>query len=324
MTSPPSGKLRTTGIPLWYSQIYTDGLDPEVRFPRLRYRLVREGLESSRASGAIHFNDPDPLPVEDLYLAHDPSYVEAFLSGTMDEPTMRRIGLRPWTEKISARTLKLTNGTVLAMRHAVEHGGVSGNLGGGTHHAHKDFGSGYCIFNDLAVAARVAQRDYGLNRVLVLDLDVHQGDGTAAIFESDTTVRTISFHCEKNFPFRKMKSDLDVEFPPETGDDLYLHKLKDVLQTEANTFSPELILFQAGVDAHSNDSLGFLNLSHEGLRARNSLVFDFASRLGVPIVITMGGGYGEPIENSIQAHVDVFLQAAQYANELDSSPKSSA
>ncbi|MEM0895670.1 MAG: histone deacetylase [Verrucomicrobiota bacterium] len=304
-------------MPLWYSPIYTDGLDPEARFPRLRYRIVREGLEAARVSGAICFHDPDPLPVEDLLLAHDSCYVEAFLSGKLDEAAMRRIGLRPWTENIVARTLKLTNGTVLATRHVLEHGGVSGNVGGGTHHAYRDFGSGYCIFNDLAVAARIAQRDHGVTRVLVLDLDVHQGDGTAAIFENDPSVRTVSFHCGKNFPFRKMNSDLDVPFPPETGDERFLETLERILQSEAGNPRPDLILFQAGVDAHQNDSLGFLKLTHDGLRARNSLVFDFASALGVPVVVTMGGGYGEPIEHSTRAHIDVFHQAAHHLDGGD-------
>ncbi len=297
-------------LPIWYSPIYTDGLDPEARFPRERYRLVREALSSSVEDGRIRWAEPDRLPVDELLLAHDRSYRDAFLDGSLSEEKKRRIGLRPWTEVIVERTLQLTQGTVLATRHVCEHGGIAANLGGGTHHAYRDFGSGYCIFNDLAVAARIAQRDYGVGRVLILDLDVHQGDGTAALFEDDLSVETVSFHCGKNFPFRKMTSDLDVIFAEETGDVEYLARLGKFLEEQASQTRPDLILYQAGVDTLKTDRLGHLAMTQEGIRRRNEMVYRFAATAEIPLVVTMGGGYGEPIATSVSAHADVFIQAA--------------
>ena len=297
-------------FPLYYSKIYTDGISPKATFPRKRYRDVRALLDSQDAGRSIAYHEPTAAFANDLKLAHKSAYVEAFLSGSLDERAVRRIGLRPWTEAIVERTLVLTNGTILAMRHAVESGGFAGNLGGGTHHAYSDFGSGYCIFNDLAISALVARRDYGVSRILILDLDVHQGDGTAQIFENDPDIRTVSFHCGTNFPFRKMTSDIDVEFAPGTTDDEYLSSLEAFLQRDPHLFEPELILFQAGVDVLETDKLGQLCLSHEGLRHRNGLVFSLAVSCGIPLVITMGGGYSSPLSPSVKAHGELFLQAA--------------
>lgn len=297
----------------WYSPIYTWGLDARARFPRDRYRLVRRGLQEAERQGLVGFREPEALPVEDLLLAHDADYVQSFVNGSLDPQVVRRIGLQPWTDAMVNRTLILTGGTVAATRHVLVHGGVSGNLGGGTHHAYHDFGSGYCIFNDLAVAARVAQRDHGVERVLILDLDVHQGDGTAAIFEDDPSVRTVSLHCGKNFPFRKTRSDLDIAFANGVGDDEYLATLTQCLERERDAFQPGVVFFQAGVDGLATDRLGFLNLTREGLQKRNQLVLDFACDQELPLVVTMGGGYGDPIVTSVRAHVDLFLQAAGHA-----------
>ncbi len=294
---------------LWHHPIYTDGLSPEAHFPRERYRLAADVLQQN---SEIVFETPSRIEPDDLLLAHDRDFRDAFLSGDLPEEKVRRIGLKPWSEEIVERTLILTNGTVSAARHVLEVGGSAkaGNLGGGTHHAYYDFGSGYCIFNDLAIAARVAQRDFGVETVLILDLDVHQGDGTAAIFANDPTVRTVSFHCRENFPFRKMKSDLDVEFSKGTGDAEYLSTLAAFLEREAALFRPDLILYQAGVDTLKTDRLGHLELTRDGLQTRNQLVFDFVESAQVPCVITMGGGYGVPIETSVDAFGDLFSQAA--------------
>lgn len=291
---------------LWYSPLYTDALDPTARFPRERYRLVKARLDEGN-EGPFTFHEAPPIETEDLCLAHDEDYVAAFLEGTLSEEKIRRIGLRPWTERIVERTLVLTNGSVEATRHVLSKGGVAGNLGGGTHHAYRDFGSGYCIFNDLAIAARLAQRDFGVGRVLILDLDVHQGDGTAAIFEDDPSVRTVSVHCERNFPFRKTRSDLDVGLPEGAEDAEYLDRLERILDSESG---PDLLLYQAGVDPLAEDRLGHLRLSRIGLRRRNEMVFSFAQSHGLPVVVTMGGGYAEPIDASADAHADLFRQAA--------------
>ncbi|MEM7699870.1 MAG: histone deacetylase [Verrucomicrobiota bacterium] len=297
-------------LPLWYHPIYTDGLDPEARFPRDRYRLVRKGLAGSGAA-EIDWRQPAPIRAELLEAVHDSTYINDFLRGTLDERAVRRIGLKPWTPEIVERTLILTNGTVEATRWVLANRGFAGNTGGGTHHAYADFGSGYCIFNDLAVAVAVARSEFGLRRVLILDLDVHQGDGTAAIFENDPDTKTISLHCGANFPFRKMQSDVDVELEKGTEDGEYLSVLEQVWAGEVDSFEPELILFQAGVDTLQTDRLGHLSLTCEGLRQRNEAVFSRANARDIPLVVTMGGGYGEPIETSVAAHVDLFSQAAE-------------
>tara|TARA_R110002096_G_scaffold4501_28_gene21241 strand:+ start:2645 stop:3553 length:909 start_codon:yes stop_codon:yes gene_type:complete len=296
---------------LWHAPIYTDGIAPEARFPRERYARVRRGIEELGPSERVWFHEPEKLPcLDDLHLAHCPDYTSRFLTGSLGDKECKRIGLQPWTDAIVERTLILTNGTISATRKIAESGGVAGNLGGGTHHAYFDFGSGYCIFNDLAISARIAQRDHGMKRVLILDLDVHQGDGTAAIFENDPTVRTVSFHCGDNFPFRKMRSDHDQVFAKNTGDDEYLETLHEFLESEFERFEPDILFYQAGVDGLITDRLGQLSLTRGGLQTRNQLVFQFAKDHHLPLLITMGGGYGEPLETSIAAHVDVFLQAA--------------
>ncbi len=298
-------------LQLWHDPIYTAGIHPEARFPRERYDLVRAGLSGLDCSHRIQFREPDgPLPLVDLAQVHCANYVDRFLSGSLPADVRRRIGLEPWIEAIVERTLILTHGTVSATRWSIENREVAGNLGGGTHHAYRDFGSGYCIFNDLAVSARIAQRDYGCRRILILDLDVHQGDGTAALFEGDQSVRTVSFHCIDNFPDHKTRSDLDVAFPKEAGDDEYLKALERVLSEESSRELPDVVLFQAGVDSLSTDRLGHLSLTQAGLRRRNDLVLSFAENYSLPLVVTMGGGYGEPLETSVRAHVDLFRQAA--------------
>ena len=297
---------------LWHSPIYTEGISPEARFPRQRYALVRDEIERSADDTWVVFHEPKELVAStEINLVHCPDYTHRFLREELHAEEVRRIGLKPWTEAIVERTLKLTNGTIDATRYVLENGGVAGNLGGGTHHAYRDFGSGYCIFNDLAIAARVAQRDFDIRKVLIVDLDVHQGDGTASIFEDDPSVRTVSFHCGDNFPARKKRSDHDEVFAKGAGDEEYLETLERFLRSEHKRFIPQLILYQAGVDGLATDSLGHLSLTRKGLRQRNRLVFEFAAKYRTPLVITMGGGYGSPLETSIEAHVDLFLQAAE-------------
>lgn len=297
-------------LPIWYSPIYTDGLDPEARFPRDRYRLVREALADRCEAGEIEFREPEAMDPEDLALVHDPNYIERFLAGTLEDSIVRRIGLRPWTPEIVQRTLILTGGTIEATKWALVERSVAANLGGGTHHAYHDFGSGYCIFNDLAVAAKIAQRDLQVGPVTILDLDVHQGDGTAALFENDDSVTTVSFHCEKNFPFRKMRSDYDISLEEGVGDELYLATLERFLHEVLASAKIDLLFFQAGVDGLGTDRLGHLSMTQEGMKRRNEMVFRFAASRSLPLVVTMGGGYGDPIETSVAAHADLFQGAA--------------
>ncbi|MEM9282849.1 MAG: histone deacetylase [Verrucomicrobiota bacterium] len=307
-------------FPIYYDSIYTDGLDPEARFPRDRYRLVKAGIDSSRRARNIEFRQPATIDLARVYRVHCRAYVNRFLRGALSDQEARRIGLRPWTDSIVERTLALTGGTVEATCHALVHGGAAANLGGGTHHAHREFGSGYCIFNDLAIAAEVARVEYRVSRILILDLDVHQGDGTATIFSDEPNICTVSVHCGKNFPFRKAASDHDVELEEGAGDSQYLEVLDDLLETVAKPFQPGLILFQAGVDTLQTDRLGHLAMTREGLQKRNRRVFSWAKEAGIPLLVTMGGGYGEPIQTSVQAHMDLFLGAAATIESSEREP----
>lgn len=295
-------------LSLWYSQIYSDGLDEKVRFPKKRYRMLYEALQSQPL---IRFVEPQVIRREDLIRAHCPAYVDRFLSGSLHEKEIRQIGLRPWTAQMIQRTLVLTGGTLAATKHAWEHQ-IGGNLGGGTHHAYFDHGSGYCIFNDLAIAARWLQTQ-GIKRIMIIDLDVHQGDGTASIFADDEAIFTLSVHCGANFPFRKQKSDKDIVLERGTQDDEYLRALHCIPQL-LDFFQPEFAFFQAGVDPLEADHLGKLSLTRAGLQKRNRMVFESLSKRNIPVVVTMGGGYAQPLSYSIDAHSDLYIQASHFSH----------
>ena len=302
-------------LPIWYHSIYTDGIHPDARFPRDRYTKLVEKLLYSKFAPNIDIRTPEKISRQNLLLAHDENYVDKFLNGELDEKQIKRIGLTPWTPEIIPRTLMLMGGAVSALEYVIENGGIAANLAGGTHHAHREFGSGYCIFNDLAVCAIIALENINFNRIVILDLDVHQGDGTATIFEDLESVLTISVHCSKNFPFRKTHSDFDLELEPGTEDEEYLEVVKKAIQITTN-FNPDLILFQAGVDGLKSDALGKLNITREGMRKRNNLVFEMIKKESLPTVIFMGGGYSKPISDTIDAFYDLFTDASLANLEL--------
>lgn len=245
--------------------------------------------------------------VEDLARVHDHDYIEAFVNGTLSPQAIRRIGF-PWSAGLVKRTLASAGATLAATSQVVEGAPVAGVLAGGTHHAFRDQGAGYCIFNDIAVSIEKCRAIYGLARFAVIDLDVHQGDGTALIFENDSSVFTLSLHGANNFPFRKQKSSLDVEFPDGITDELYVEALLKALK-QVWEFSPQLVFFQSGVDALREDRLGRLDLTLDGLRHRDEAVLAATRQHGVPVVITMGGGYSEPIERTVEAHAQTFRVA---------------
>lgn len=298
---------------MWYHPLYTDGIHPEARFPRDRYQLLLDRFEASGVKRTMNISQPQPIANDLLLLAHDEAYVERFLAGELSDKEEKRIGLTPWTPAMIERTQVLMGGAVEATEHAVRNGGFSGNMAGGTHHAHRDFGSGYCVFNDLAVCALHALENLGVERVAVVDLDVHQGDGTATILADEPRVCTISVHCSTNFPFRKSVSDHDLPVAPESGDDVYLDTVREALDI-CQGFEPDLILYQAGVDGLEADALGKLNVSREGMQQRNHLVFETATALDVPLVVFMGGGYAKPIDASLDAFYDLFTDAAAWSD----------
>jgi acetoin utilization deacetylase AcuC-like enzyme len=298
-------------LPLYYHPLYSSGIDHKANFPRERYRRVAAEIEASHCQQKIDLRTPRRATRDEILMVHDVDYTDRFLAEKLLPAEIRRIGLRPWSDAIIDRTLFLTGGSLQALDSALKTRGMAGNLAGGTHHADRDSGSGYCIFNDLAICAEVALRETQIERVLILDLDVHQGDGTAKIFNGDDRVLTVSVHAEKNFPARKAQSNIDVSLPTGTGDDAYLQALETLLvRLRLETF--DIIFFQAGVDALAEDKLGLLSLTGEGLRRRNKAVFEFRAVAGVPMVLFMGGGYAEPISHTVSAFVDQFCGAARY------------
>lgn len=248
-----------------------------------------------------------PAPREWLELVHTPRYLDALFAGTLDEAEVRRLGF-PWSPELLTRSRASVGGTVAAASHALQHG-FAGNLAGGTHHSFADHGEGFCVFNDLAVAIRVLQRDRRIERAVIVDLDVHQGNGTASIFANDDAVFTFSMHGEKNFPFRKQKSARDVGLPDDASDADYLEALSRHLPEVLEAAGADLLLYQGGVDGLAEDTLGRLCMTHEGLRARDRMVFELARARGLPVVLTLGGGYAKPIEATLEAHVGTYREA---------------
>ena len=295
---------------LFYHPIYTDGIDERSRFPRQRYQLTKKVLDNSNFD--IEFLEPEMANIEDIYVAHERKYVDSFIAGRLSNKEKREIGLQPWNDQIVNRTRYIMGGSLGALKSAINSNGIAGNMAGGTHHAYHSKGSGYCIFNDLAICARVAKRDYKtVNNVLIIDLDVHQGDGTASIFSNDDSVFTFSMHCESNFPLKKRVSDLDIPLKKGMRDEEYLNIL-NVNLDRLSQIPSDIIFFQAGVDVLDSDGLGYLSISKSGLIKRNKMVLDFAKRQNLPLVIFMGGGYSKPIEHTVDAFVDLFKQCSLY------------
>lgn len=271
--------------------------------------LVRDGIAS-----LDQFHLPQPAPREWLEMVHDKDYVESYLTGTIDVRALRRIGL-PWSESLVTRTRTATGGVVLTARLALE-AGIACSTAGGTHHAFASFGSGYCIVNDLAITARVMQAEGLAHRILIVDLDVHQGDGTAAIFAGDPSVFTFSMHCGANFPYRKQTSDLDVELPVGMGDEEYLCRLHGILPDLLSQVRPDLVLYDAGVDPHVDDRLGKLALTDAGLFARDRFVLEACASAGYPVASVVGGGYDTNIDRLARRHCLLHRAASDVAADM--------
>jgi acetoin utilization deacetylase AcuC-like enzyme len=268
-----------------------------------KYRLVREALSQS---GGFEFVQAGFARREQIELAHDPGYVGRVLEGTLDPRALRRIGF-PWSQGLVERTLASVGGTLAAAQDALD-SGFGGNLAGGTHHASRSEGSGFCVFNDLAVSIRWLRSTGRVERAAVVDLDVHQGDGTAAIFLDDPEVFTFSMHARHNFPLVKTPSRLDVDLDDGVGDEEYLRILEESLP-RVFEFDPGVVFFQTGVDGLSSDRLGRLSLTHDGLWQRDRMVMESCRTYGIPLVATLGGGYSTPIELSVEAHANTFRMA---------------
>ena len=299
----------------FYATQFVLPLPPGHRFPMGKYQRLRDRL-AQECPGLV-LDQAEPTADADLALAHAPAYIDAVTRGTLTLRALREIGF-PWSEAMAERARRSVGASVQAARVA-QREGVAANLAGGTHHASADAGSGYCVFNDIAVAARVLQREQmaarGLARpprVAVIDLDVHQGNGTASIFAGDDSVFTLSIHGEKNFPFRKVAGDLDVGLPDGTGDAAYLDALDLALVEQDSRFRPDAVFYLAGADPHEGDRLGRLKLTYDGLIARDLRVFDWAWRRRLPLALSMGGGYGHDIGTTVQVQINTFGVALQY------------
>jgi acetoin utilization deacetylase AcuC-like enzyme len=279
---------------------------PMAKYARLRARVVGEGV--------VPPHDVVEAPAatwDELRLAHTAAYVRAVADGTLAPETLRRIGF-PWSPAMVERSRR-SAGATIAAAHAALVDGVAVNLAGGTHHAFADRGEGYCVFNDVAVAARVLQRDARCRRLAVVDCDVHQGNGTAAIFRDDPSVFTCSMHGAKNYPFRKETSDLDVELADGTGDADYLALLTRHLRTVIAGHTPEIVFYLAGADPYAGDRLGRLALTMDGLRQRDQLVFDACRAARIPIVVVMSGGYAPEVDDIVAIHLATVRAAAATA-----------
>jgi acetoin utilization deacetylase AcuC-like enzyme len=288
---------------LFYTDQYAIDLPPEHRFPMPKYRMIRDLLA---ADGWFDFVAAPLASSDTVELAHDPAYVARFLKGAVSPQDMRRIGF-PWSEQLVRRTMASVGGTLSATAEAFSTG-WGGTLAGGTHHAFRSEGSGYCVFNDIAVAIQSLRHAGRVSRVAVIDVDVHQGDGTAQIFADEPSVLTFSIHCESNFPFRKQQSKIDISLVEGTGDEDYLAQLEAVLP-RVFEFRPEIVFYQSGVDGLYADALGKLKLTHEGLKQRDRAVMTAVRAAGVPFVVTLGGGYAKPIELTAEAHANTFRVA---------------
>lgn len=287
-------------------------LPPDHRFPVQKYALLRERVTAAHLVPPQNLIEPEPASDDQLCRAHSRDYVEKVKHGTLDEREIRRIGL-PWSPLMFERSRRSVGGTMAASRAALDEGAAV-SLAGGTHHAGYDHGEGFCVFNDVVIAARTMQTEGRAGRVLVVDCDVHQGNGTAALCANDPTIFTFSIHAEKNFPFRKFPSDLDIGLPDGTGDEMYLEALELGLLQALSSAQADLVIYLAGADPYHDDRLGRLAMSKEGLLQRDQLVYAHCRSIGLPIVTVMSGGYARHIEDIVDIHFQTVKLAVTLAN----------
>ncbi|HEX6126377.1 MAG TPA: histone deacetylase [Pyrinomonadaceae bacterium] len=306
--------MSTQGYKVFYSPYYYADIGDGHVFPIRKFELVRDELLAEGTLRHDEIVEPEPAAVDDLLLVHTDDYITRLRTGTLTAKEIRKLGL-PWSESLVRRSFHAISGTISAAQIAVT-SGIASNLAGGTHHAYPDRGEGYCVLNDIAVAIRVLQRDRLAQRFLIIDLDVHQGDGTAFIFQESHEVFTFSMHGAKNYPLFKQRSNLDIELADGTSDGEYLNTLDGVLPRLLE-HRPDMIFYLAGADPFEKDKLGRLGLTIDGLRRRDAKVLEFARRNEIPVVTTMSGGYAADIKDTVEIHCntiravkDVFVEAA--------------
>lgn len=295
-------------LPIVFHPDYTIPLPPGHRFPMGKFGRIKDMLVEDGVVDHDQLHRPEPASRDWLTQAHTAEYVDAVLNLTLDRKAERRIGL-PLSGPLVTRGRAAVGGTVHAARLALEHG-IACNTAGGSHHAFTDHGAGFCLFNDVAVAIHVLRLEGRVARALVFDLDVHQGDGTAEIFQDDADVRTVSVHCEENYPHTKEISDLDIGIPAGTGDGVYLSVIASHIGPAIEDAKPDIVFYNAGVDPHAEDKLGKLSLTDEGLAARDRCVIQACIDAGVPVACVVGGGYADDIDQLARRHGSVHRAAS--------------
>lgn len=296
---------------VFFSDVFELPLRPGHRFPMVKYRLLHESVTEFAARNCIEIAPAESASDEQIRLVHDAEYFRRVVAGELSDLEMRRIGF-PWSTQLVERSRRSTGATIAGSRAALNDG-VAVNLAGGTHHAFADRGQGYCVFNDVAVAIRVLQADKSLQRAVVIDCDVHQGNGTAAVFDRDPSVFTFSMHGDRNFPFSKEPSDLDIALPDGTADDEYLRLLQEALDRNLPLAEADCVFYLAGADAYEHDRLGRLKITPQGLAERDRLVLAKCGSLGIPVVVVMAGGYAEDISQTVAIHATTVRTASHFA-----------
>ena len=301
--------MKKVDVPFIYSPLYSElDLPPRHRYPIEKYRLLKDWAVKHGATNN-QWHQPEPLSWEQVARTHCPGYLSQLRQNSMDKSSWRRIGF-PWSEQLLYRTLTSAGGTLLTTELALTKG-VAIHFSGGYHHAHKDWGSGFCLLNDLAIACNEILVRHPKLKIVVLDTDVHQGDGTATLFENDNRVFTCSIHGERNFPFSKASSNLDIPLAKHTSDKEYLAALENTLERINREIKPDLILYDAGVDIYQRDELGHLNISLAGIFQRDLTVLGFAKRHEIPLAAVIGGGYQRNLPRLVRAHAQL-LRASYY------------
>ncbi len=292
-----------------FNKNYVHPLDENHRFPMIKYELIPEQLIRENTCSIDNFFEPGIISDELVLDTHEDQYFHRFKNIKLSKKEIREIGF-PLSKGLVERELTIAQGTIECTKYSIEHG-ISMNIAGGTHHAFYDRGEAFCMLNDQAIAANYLIKKKLAERIMIIDLDVHQGNGTASIFKSNPEVFTISFHGKKNYPFRKEKSDVDIEFEDNTDDELYLKKLKKHIPTLIENFKPDFVFYLSGVDVLNNDKLGRLALSIDGCKERDKFILELCKANSIPTQVSMGGGYSELLRNIIEAHSNTFRLAQE-------------
>jgi acetoin utilization deacetylase AcuC-like enzyme len=298
---------------IFYCDHFVLPLPPGHRFPIQKYVLLRERVMAAGLIPPQNLTVPEPATDQQILRVHNEDYLQRVKSGCLTPKEMRRIGF-PWSPQLVERSRRSVGGTLSTSRAALLDG-IAANLAGGTHHAFPGHGQGYCVFNDSAIAARAMQAEGKAGRVVIIDCDVHQGDGTATIFKDDPTVFTFSIHAARNFPFHKVQSDLDIELEDGTGDEGYLEALQGGVKSALALARADLVIYLAGADPYAGDRLGRLALSKAGLAARDRMVLDLCRRASIPVAIVMAGGYARQVQDTVDIHFQTVRIAAGMAQE---------